>query len=82
MEPFFVTLSLFDIQHSRKISADFHVDLNHPPVRAMVPGSGAQIINGASDAALQTENDLPDSFLQYPRQVGSNYTKDISCLLI
>lgn len=74
MEPFFVTLSLFDVQNSRKIAADFHVDLNHPSVRAMVPGSGAQIINGASDTAQQTQNDLPDSFLQYPRQVGSDYT--------
>ncbi|XP_058247470.1 dedicator of cytokinesis protein 9 isoform X12 [Hemibagrus wyckioides] len=68
VEPFFVTLSLFDVQNSRKIAADFHVDLNHPSVRAMVPGSGAQIINGASDTAQQTQNDLPDSFLQYPRQ--------------
>lgn len=74
MEPFFVTLSLFDIQNSRKISADFHVDLNHQSVRAMVPGSGAQIINGASDAAQQTQNDLPESFLQYPKQVGSTNT--------
>ncbi|KAM9486349.1 dedicator of cytokinesis protein 9 isoform 2-T2 [Clarias gariepinus] len=68
VEPFFVTLSLFDIQNSRKISADFHVDLNHPSVRAMVPGSGAQIINGASDGAEQTQDNLPDAFLQYPRQ--------------
>lgn len=69
-----MTLSLFDIQNSRKISADFHVDLNHPSVRAMIPGSGVQIFNGASDAAQQTQNELPESFLQYPRQVGSTYT--------
>ncbi|XP_053537021.1 dedicator of cytokinesis protein 9 isoform X2 [Ictalurus punctatus] len=69
VEPFFVTLSLFDIQNSRKISADFHVDLNHPSVRAMIPGSGVQIFNGASDAAQQTQNELPESFLQYPRQM-------------
>ncbi|XP_017547796.1 dedicator of cytokinesis protein 9 isoform X8 [Pygocentrus nattereri] len=68
VEPFFVTLSLFDTQNSRKISADFHVDLNHQSVRAMVPGSGAQIINGASDAAQRTTNGLPESALQYPRQ--------------
>ncbi|KAI4883850.1 hypothetical protein NFI96_017538 [Prochilodus magdalenae] len=68
VEPFFVTLSLFDIQNSRKISADFHVDLNHPSVRAMVPGSGAQIVNGGSDTAQHTTNGLPESALQYPRQ--------------
>uniref|UniRef100_A0A8B9R9L3 Dedicator of cytokinesis 9 n=1 Tax=Astyanax mexicanus TaxID=7994 RepID=A0A8B9R9L3_ASTMX len=61
VEPFFVTLSLFDIQNSRKISADFHVDLNHPSVRAMVPGSGAQIMNGASDLTQHTTNGLPES---------------------
>lgn len=74
VEPFFVTLSLFDIQSSRKISADFHVDLNHPSVRAMVPGSGAQIINGTPDAAQHTTNGLPESALQYPRQVESIIT--------
>lgn len=42
----------------------------------MVPGPGAQIINGASDAAQQTQNDLPESFLQYPRQVGSTCTQE------
>uniref|UniRef100_A0A4W4GCC0 Dedicator of cytokinesis 9a n=1 Tax=Electrophorus electricus TaxID=8005 RepID=A0A4W4GCC0_ELEEL len=49
VEPFFITLSLFDTQSCRKVSADFHVDLNHPSVRAMVQVSGEKTINGALD---------------------------------
>ncbi|KAJ8350269.1 hypothetical protein SKAU_G00253990 [Synaphobranchus kaupii] len=71
VEPFYVTLSLFDIQNNRKISADFHVDLNHPSVRQMVSGSGAQLMNGAAEApqgAQKLPSGLPEALLQYPKQ--------------
>ncbi|XP_064184042.1 dedicator of cytokinesis protein 9-like isoform X5 [Anguilla rostrata] len=71
VEPFYVTLSLFDIQNSRKISADFRVDLNHASVRQMVSGHSSLHMNGCGDSLLggqRTVNGLPEGLLQYPRQ--------------
>lgn len=69
-----MVLSLFDVQNSRKISADFHVDLNHSFVRKMTLGSnGGQDlrINGGGDSPLANHRQcigLLEDALQYPRQ--------------
>ncbi|XP_071320699.1 dedicator of cytokinesis protein 9 isoform X1 [Trachinotus anak] len=75
VEPFYVVLSFFDVQNSRKISADFHVDLNHPLVRQMTSGSGSgqelQINGSRGDGLLggcRLASGLPEGALQYPRQ--------------
>ncbi|XP_034720249.1 dedicator of cytokinesis protein 9 isoform X3 [Etheostoma cragini] len=74
VEPFYVVLSLFDVQNGRKISADFHVDLNHPLVRKMTSGSSSRQdlhINGSCDDPLagpRRGSGLPVGALQYPRQ--------------
>ncbi|XP_055361232.1 dedicator of cytokinesis protein 9 isoform X2 [Betta splendens] len=71
VEPFYVTLSLFDIQNGRKISSDFLVDLNHPSVRAMVPNSSSQYLNGGADRpeGPRSLHGVPEAAMQYPRQV-------------
>uniref|UniRef100_A0A8C2ZAR9 Dedicator of cytokinesis 11 n=1 Tax=Cyclopterus lumpus TaxID=8103 RepID=A0A8C2ZAR9_CYCLU len=43
VEPFFISLALFDVSKSCKISADFHVDLNPPCVREMLTDASGQL---------------------------------------
>lgn len=73
VEPFYVVLSLFDVQNSRKISADFHVDLNHPLVRQMTSGwsGGKDLHINGGDGPLGCHSlisGLPEGALQYPKQ--------------
>ncbi|XP_042722842.1 dedicator of cytokinesis protein 9 isoform X3 [Lagopus leucura] len=67
VEPFFVTLSLFDIKINRKISADFHVDLNHNSVRHMISSAPQQMMNGSGDGSHRIQ-DAYETMLQYPKQ--------------
>ncbi|KAF4801525.1 hypothetical protein TURU_033755 [Turdus rufiventris] len=75
VEPFFVTLSLFDIKNNRKISADFHVDLNHASVRHMLSSASQQMMNGSGDS-LHRIQDIHETVLQYPKQVAQKVLKN------
>uniref|UniRef100_A0A3P9BM23 Dedicator of cytokinesis 11 n=1 Tax=Maylandia zebra TaxID=106582 RepID=A0A3P9BM23_9CICH len=44
VEPFFISLALFDVSKSCKISADFHVELNPPSVREMLTDTSTQSV--------------------------------------
>ncbi|KAJ8280350.1 hypothetical protein GJAV_G00053510 [Gymnothorax javanicus] len=79
IEPFFVTMALLDVRDGRKVSADFHVDLNHEAVRQMlgvaggVGERGAVQENGLSSPAEKRAGDchLPphlDTWLRFPKQ--------------
>uniref|UniRef100_A0A3P9NL08 Dedicator of cytokinesis 9 n=1 Tax=Poecilia reticulata TaxID=8081 RepID=A0A3P9NL08_POERE len=71
VEPFYVTLSLFDIQNGRKISSDFQVDLNHQSVRGMVPSNTGQYVNGGGEARSEGQrfiHGVPEAALLYPKQ--------------
>ncbi|KAM9320684.1 dedicator of cytokinesis protein 9 isoform 1-T1 [Gastrophryne carolinensis] len=67
VEPFFVTLSLFDIKTNKKISADFHVDLNHASVRQMLPHT-QQLLNSGGDYSRRIAGCVQETMLQYPKQ--------------
>uniref|UniRef100_G3P3V0 PH domain-containing protein n=1 Tax=Gasterosteus aculeatus aculeatus TaxID=481459 RepID=G3P3V0_GASAC len=62
IEPFYVSLALLDVREGRKVSADFHVDLNHEAVRQML----GSCCNGTSgDCCLSS--DL-EHWLSLPKQ--------------
>ncbi|XP_015225962.1 PREDICTED: dedicator of cytokinesis protein 9 isoform X7 [Cyprinodon variegatus] len=71
VEPFYVTLSLFDIQNGKKISSDFQVDLNHQSVRGMVSSSTSQYVNGGGESRSAGQpliHGVPEAALLYPKQ--------------
>ncbi|XP_072870566.1 dedicator of cytokinesis protein 9 isoform X23 [Chlorocebus sabaeus] len=68
VEPFFVTLSLFDIKYNRKISADFHIDLNHFSVRQMLATTSPALMNGSGQSPSVLKGILHEAAMQYPKQ--------------
>lgn len=71
VEPFFVSLALFDVKHNCKISADFHVDLNPPSVREMLSNVSAQTSNGETNEMSPNKpsaHSLVEPLLCYPHK--------------
>uniref|UniRef100_A0A673CFH4 Dedicator of cytokinesis 11 n=1 Tax=Sphaeramia orbicularis TaxID=375764 RepID=A0A673CFH4_9TELE len=62
VEPFFISLALFDVSKSCKISADFHVDLNPACVREMLTDASGQLSPSSDSEAFQTESNTPQSY--------------------
>ncbi|CAI5793355.1 Hypothetical predicted protein [Podarcis lilfordi] len=67
VEPFFLSLALFDLKSCCKISADFHVDLNPLPVREMLPNASAPDSKNSS-ASSHFLHGIPESCLRFVKQ--------------
>ncbi|NXP90937.1 DOC11 protein, partial [Passerina amoena] len=67
VEPFFLSLALFDLKSNCKISADFHVDLNPPCVRDMLQEGSEPRAEGAPGQCpgQSLVHGVPESCLRY-----------------
>ncbi|NWR21021.1 DOC11 protein, partial [Emberiza fucata] len=67
VEPFFLSLALFDLKSNCKISADFHVDLNPPCVRDMLQEGSEPRAEGApgQGPGQSLVHGVPESCLRY-----------------
>ncbi|KAG8580932.1 hypothetical protein GDO81_007483 [Engystomops pustulosus] len=76
VEPFFINVALYDIKEGRKISADFHVDLNHDIVRQMICTTTGSVGNGTTSPSASPNRILEEpevrgfseKWMQYPKQ--------------
>ncbi|NWW57819.1 DOC11 protein, partial [Ifrita kowaldi] len=70
VEPFFLSLALFDLKNNCKISADFHVDLNPPSVRDMLLDNSEPRTEGTQGhcPGQSLVHGVPESCLRYIKQ--------------
>ncbi|NXD22118.1 DOC11 protein, partial [Spelaeornis formosus] len=68
VEPFFISLALFDLKSNCKISADFHVDLNPPSVRDMLLDHLEPRAEGTPCPGQSLVHGVPESCLRYIKQ--------------
>lgn len=71
VEPYYTTLSLFDARNGRKLTENFHFDVNHTIVRDMVKElSPNGIMTEANDMFVFEElNNVSLDWIKYPKQV-------------
>lgn len=66
VEPYFTTLALYDVKINKKITEDFHFDVNQPHIKTIIQTLQS---NEPADAVV----DVPADWLAFPRQVNNQY---------
>jgi len=71
VEPYHTTLSLFDARNGRKLTENFHFDVNHEIVRDIAKElSPAGITTEMESIVLPGElKNIPTDWIKYPKQV-------------
>jgi len=71
VEPYHTTLSLFDARNGRKLTENFHFDVNHEIVRDIAKElSPAGITTEVEGTVLPGElKNVPTDWIKYPKQV-------------
>lgn len=71
VEPYHTVLSLFDARNGRKLTENFHFDINHEIVRDMARElSPTGITTETEDITLPGElKNIPSDWIKYPKQV-------------
>lgn len=71
VEPYQTTLALFDVRNGRKLTENFHFDINHEIVRDIPKElSPDGIMTEKDDVAVPEElKNLPKEWLMHPKQV-------------
>lgn len=75
VEPYHTTLCLFDAKTGRKLTENFHFDINSPTVRSLIitsqNGVNCDTKNGSGDSYHTTTNipsNIPQEWTMYPKQ--------------
>lgn len=68
VEPYLTTLALYDTKINKKITEDFHFDINEPHIRKII--DSIQQDTTSADENATSFSDFPNDWLSFPKQVN------------
>jgi len=74
VEPYLTTLALYDTKINKKITEDFHFDINEPHMRKIIDSIQQDVAAAAiDDDTTAIAIDVPDDFLSFMKQVNVHF---------